>query len=197
MCGDDTVHDGVAEVHIGIGHVYLCTKNHLSIFYIAILHSLEQSQILFHRSIAIGRLGTGFGRCTLLLGYLPGGLLVHIGLPFLDKTDSQVIELLEIVARIVDISPTESEPGDILLDGIHILHILFYGVGIVETEITYAIIAFGYTEVHAYSLHMSDMQIAVGFWREACLYTSVVFAFLQVFLYYLLNEIETTFFHHV
>ena len=47
--------------------------------------------------------------------------------------------------------------------------------------------------VKAICMDTTDMQVAVGFGRETRLNTSVVLAFTQVFLYDLLNKIETFF----
>ena len=176
MSGDDTIHDRVTEVHVRIGHVNLGTEHHLAILYLATLHSLEETQVLLDRTIAERRSYTRFGRRTFLFGYLLGSLLVHISLTLLDKTDSQVIELLEVIRSIIDIAPTESEPSDILLDGIDVFYIFLDRVGVIETEVADAVVFLGDTEVHAYSFDVADMQVTVRLRRKTCLNTSVVHA---------------------
>ena len=91
MGSDDTVHDRVAEVHVRVGHVDLGAQHHLAILYLAALHSLEETQVLLDRSVAIRRGYTGFGRRTFLFGDLLGRLLIDVGLTLLDKADSQVV----------------------------------------------------------------------------------------------------------
>ena len=80
------------------------------------------------------------------------------------------------------------------MDGIHVLNILFDGVGIIKTEVADTMVTLGNTKVHTDGFDVSDMQVAVGFGRETGLNTSAVLALGKVFLYDLLNEIETSFF---
>ena len=194
MSGDDTIHDRVTEVHVRIGHVDLGTEHHLAILYLATLHSLEETQVLLDWTVAVRRSYTRFGRRTFLFGYLLGGLLVHISLALLDKTDSEIVELLEIVGGIIDITPTESEPSDILLDGIDVFYIFFNRVGVIETQVANTIVLLGDTEVHADGFDVADMQVTIRLRRETCLNTSVVHALSEVFLDDLLNEVERFFF---
>ena len=88
---DDTVHDRVTEVHVRVSHVNLGTQNHLPFLNLAILHGLEQAQVLFYRTVAIGRVRASFGRRTFLFGNLLGGLLVNVCFTLLDETDSEVV----------------------------------------------------------------------------------------------------------
>ena len=104
--------------------------------------------------------------------------------------------MLEIVAGVVDISPLEPQPCDVLLDRIYIFHVLFDGVGIIETEVADAVVTLCNTKVHTDGLDVSDMEVSVGFGRETRLYASVVLALCEVFLYNLLNKIEASFFFH-
>ena len=180
-------------MHIRISHVDLSAQHHLALLYLTALHSLEQTQVLLDGTIAVGRVLAGLGRRTLLLGDLLGRLLIYIGLTLLDEADSQVVELLEVVAGVVDLPPTEAEPLDVALDAIYVLHVLLSRISVVETQVADAVVLLRNTEVHADSLDVTDMQVAVRLGRETRLNTSVVLAFTQVLLYDLLNEIETFF----
>ena len=126
-----TVNDGVTEVHIGACHIYLGTKYHTAFFYFACIHFLEQSEALLNGAIAIGAVRTRLSRGSFLLGNLLGRLFVDIGFALLDELYGEIPQLLEIVAGIVLVSPLETQPLDILLDGLYILHILFCGFGII------------------------------------------------------------------
>ena len=158
---------------------------------------MEETQVLLDGSVAEGRCHTRLGGCTFLLGYLLSGLLVHIGFALFDEADSEVVELLEIVACVIDIAPLKAQPLDILHDRVHILYIFLHGVGVVEAEVANAVVLLCDTEVHADGFGMSDMQVAVGLGREARLYSAVVLTLLQVFLHNLLNEIQTFLFHRL
>lgn len=87
----------------------------------------------------------------------------------------------------------ESKPLDVLLNGVYIFGILLGGVGVIKAQVAYASMLFGHTKIKADSLGMSDMEITVGFGREAGLYTTTVLTLCKVFLNHLLNEIQTLF----
>ena len=63
--------------------------------------------------------------------------------------------------------PVESEPVDIVFDGLHIFGFLFSWVGIVHAEVAYAAELFSHAEVETYSLGVTYMEITVWFWRES------------------------------
>ena len=56
---------------------------------------------------------------------------------------------------------------DVLLDGVYKLGVLFGGVGVVKAEVAHAAILFGGAEVDGEGLAVADVQVAVGFRREA------------------------------
>ena len=190
MRGDDAVHDRVTEVHVGVRHVNFRTKHHFSFLYLATLHRFEELQVLFNRTIAVRRSYTRFGRCTFLLGDLLCCLLINIGFALFDEANSEVVELLEIVGGIKDLSPFETEPADVALDGLYVFGVLFYRVGIVETQVTNAVVFLSDTEIHADCFDVADMQVSVRLRRETRLNTSAIYSLSEVFFYDLLNKIE-------
>ena len=157
VSSDDAVHDWVAEVHVRVGHVYLRAEYHLAVFNLAVLHGLEESEVLVDWTVAVWRCYTWLGRCTFLLSYLLGSLFVDIGLALFDKLNSEVVELLEIVGSVVDIAPFEAQPSDVLLDRIYVFHIFFDGVGVVKSEVAYAVVFLCDAKVHADGFHVSDV----------------------------------------
>ncbi len=74
---------------------------------------------------------------------------------------------------------------------IHILHVFFHRVGVVETQIACAAKLLGHTEVHAYGLGMPYVQISVRFRRETCIQASAILTIFQVVGHYLLNKVES------
>jgi hypothetical protein len=58
---------------------------------------------------------------------------------------------------------------DVFLDGIHILHVLLGGVGVVETQVANAAVVLGDAEIQAYSLGVTYVKVAVRLRRETCL----------------------------
>ena len=190
---DDTVHDRVAEVHVRVSHINLGTQNHLSFLNLAVLHSLEQTQVLLYRTVAIGRVRASFGRRAFLFSYLLGGLFVNVGFALFDETDSQIVECVEVVRGIENFAPLEAEPAYVAFDGINVLRVLLGRIGVVETEVTNAVVLFGDAEIHTYRLDVTYMQVAVRFRRETRLYASVVHSLSEVFFNNLLNKIEAAF----
>ena len=190
----DTVDNRVAEVHVWASHVNLGTEHHLAFFDFAGIHLFEESQAFFYRTVAVRAFSTRLGRRPLLRGDVFRRLFVDISLAFLDKLDGEVPQLLEIIGCIIFISPLEAEPLDIFLDGFYVFHVFLGRVSVVETEITYSTITGCNTKIQANSLGVSDMEIAVWFWRETGLYSISILTFAEVFLYGLFNEVQTLLF---
>ena len=180
-------------MHVRVRHVYLRAQHHLAFLYLTALHRLKEAQVLLHSTVAIRRSHTRLRRRTFLLGYLLRRLLVHVGLAGSDETDSEVVQLLEIIGGIVYLSPLETQPADVTLDGLYVFSVLFGRVRVVETQVTNTVVFLCDAEVHANRLHVTDVQVTVRLRRETRLNTTVIHSFCQVFLYNLLNEIETLF----
>ena len=98
---DDAVHDRVAEVHVVTRHVDLCTEHHGSLVELPLVHSLEQIQILFRRTVAERTFCPWTCGSPFLFGDLFAGLFVDVCLSLFDHTHGEVVQLGEIVARIV------------------------------------------------------------------------------------------------
>ena len=166
---DDAIHDGIAEVHVGVRHINLGAQRHGAFVELAFVHAAEKVKALFPRTIAEGAFDTRLGRSALLLGNHLGTLLIDVSQAATNHFLGQIPELLEIVGGIIQtVAPVESEPMDILHDGFNIFGILTAGIGIVETQVALSAIFLGGTEVHADGLGVSDVEIAVGFWWETC-----------------------------
>ena len=187
---NDAVHDRVTEVHVGVGHVEFGSEHHRSLYGLWCIHLLEQPQIFLHGAVTVGAGDTRGGRCTLLLSDLLSGLLVDVGIALLDHPNGEIPQLLEVVRGIVDMSPLEAEPLDVVEDVLDILGVFLRGVGVVEPQVADAIELLSHTEVHADGFGVSDMQIAVGLWREARLNASSVFTIGQILLDKLLHETQ-------
>jgi hypothetical protein len=89
------------------------------------------------------------------------------------------------------LGPPETEPRDILLDGIDILHILLHGIGVVEPQVAKPAVTLRQAEIKAYTLGMAYVQVTVGFRRETGMYPAV-YAVYMIF-YDLFQKIEGAF----
>ena len=170
---DNAVHNRVAEQHIGVCHIDLSTQYTATVLELTRTHTLKEIQVLLDRTIAPRRGGTRHGYRTTILANLLLSLVVDISQTLLDQHLCPLIQLLEIVRRIVLASPIEAEPLDILLDRVNILGILLHRVGIVETKVTLTAILLSQTEVQADTLGVSNMQITVRLGRETSLNSCV------------------------
>ncbi len=187
---DDAVDDGVAEVHVGACHVYLGAKHHRALGQLAAVHLLKKCKTLLCGTVAVRTRRAGLRRRPLLGGYLLARLLVHVCLSLLDEAHGEVPKLLEIVGRMVDVAPLEAEPLYVLLDGLHVLRVLFLRIGVVKAQVAHSAEFLSHPEVHAYGLGVPYVQIAVGLGREARLKPPPVLALLEVVLYNLLDEVQ-------
>ena len=89
------------------------------------------------------------------------------------------------------LSPIEAKPADIRLYGIDVFHVFLCRVGVIKPQVTDAAIFLCQTEVQTDALDVTDMQIAVGFRREASDDLVVWYsAFPKVVLNYLLDKVE-------
>ncbi len=190
---DNAVDDRIAEMHVGVSHVYLCAKHHAAFHSLGCVHLVEQLKALLHRTVAIRRSHARCCRCALLLSNLFCCLLVNVSVAVLDHPHGKFPQLLKIVGSVIDVAPLESKPLDVVQDILHILCVLLARIGVIETQVTHAVIVVGHSKVHAYSFCVSDVQIAVRLWRESCLYASRVLAFFKVFLHNLFYKANALF----
>ena len=186
---DDAVDDGVAEVHVGVGHVDFGAEHHGAFFYLAAVHPLEQFEVFFDRAVAVGAFRAGLGGGAFLGGNLFRSLFVDVGFAFFNQADGEVPQLLEVVGSVVFVSPLVAQPADVFFDGFYVFRVFLRGVGVVEAQVAHASVGGGDAEVQTDGLGVADVQVAVRLGREACLHPSSVFPFLQVILYYLFDEV--------
>ena len=187
---DDAIHDRIAEMHIGVGHIEFGTEHHRAFHGFGGIHLVEEFQVLLDGTVAIGRRRSGCCRRTLLLCDFFRGLLVDIGIALFDHPYGKVPQLLEVVAGIIDIPPVEAEPLDIVENILHVFVVFLRRVGIVETEVAHATVFLGDAEVHADGFGVSDVQVSVGFRWEPGLYASAVLSLGEILFYELFYEAE-------
>ena len=142
----------------------------LTISEIACLHAPEEIEILIDASITVrtilAHLGQGSSERTDLLS----GEAVDIGMTPIDQLLGKFVQSVEIVGCVVKVvTPIEAEPLDRFDDGIDILLIFFFRIGVIETEVTDATVITGKTEVKANALGMTDMEVSIRFRWESSL----------------------------
>ena len=185
---DDAVHDWVAEVHVWISHVKLRTKYHTSFYSLRSVHFLKESKAFLNRTVAIWAGSTRGSRSTLLGCNFLCSLLVDISMSLLDHPYSKLPQLLEVIGSIIDVAPLKAEPLDVLEDIFYVFVVFLTWVGVIKSEVADTLVFFGYTEVHADGLGMTDVKVAVRLWWETGLDSTSVLTFLEVFLNQLFYE---------
>ncbi len=95
-------------------------------------------------------------------------LVVDIGLSGLDEMNGPVVELLEIIGRMmVVLAPAEAQPCDIALDGVDVGLLLLGRVRVVHAQVAATAELLGNAEVEADRLGVPHVQEAVRLRRKA------------------------------
>lgn len=124
----DAVDGRITQVEVAGGQVNLGPQRHGTVSKFSVPHPFKQVQTLFNGPVAVGRLGR-MGQITAHFAHLLRGELTDIGLAILDELDGTFVHLLEVLrGKVETIIPRKAQPLDVLLDGVHILHILFGGL---------------------------------------------------------------------
>ena len=178
---DYAVHNRVPEHHILVRHIDFSTQDLLPVSIFAIPHFPEKAQVLFNAPVPVRTVLAGLVHRSPTDTDFFLRLVVHIGQTLAYEFFGPFVELLEIVGSIPLLSPLEPEPFDVFLYGIHIFRILFNRIGVIKTEICLSAVLQGETEIGAYTLGMSYVQVTVGLRRETCDY-AIIFSGGQVSL---------------
>ena len=168
MSVDDTIKERVAEEHVRVRHVNLRTKHLLTFCIFSSLHFTEKLEVLLNATVTVRALCSWYLHSTTTCTDLLLCLVIYICKPLLDEFLCPLVKLIEVVRSVTLIFPLETEPLDVLLDRVYVLSILLYRVCIVKAEVCLSAIFLSKSEVDADTLRMSDVKVAVRFWRETC-----------------------------
>ena len=162
----DPVDNGVPHIEVAAGQVDLGPQGHGTVGELPCPHPGKEVQALLHGTVPVGRRGRNADVspvCTELLGRQ----LAHIGKALFDEAHSLLVILLKIVGAVEEaVTPVETKPVDVLLDGLHELLVLFGGVGVIHPQVAQSAKLLSGTEVDGQGLAVADMQIAVGLRRK-------------------------------
>jgi len=146
---EDAVHDRVAHVEVGRGHVDFCPEDTCPVGEFAGLHAGEEVEVFLDGAVAKGRVFAGLGEGAAGLADLVGGEVVDVGLAGLDELDGPGVELGEVVRGVAEALPVEAQPADVGLDGVDVLLLFLFGIGVVEAQVGFAAELVGEAEVEA------------------------------------------------
>ena len=140
----DPVHDGVAQVEVGRGHVDLRPQDAGAVGKLPRPHSPKQIQVLFHRTAAVWRIPAGLGESAACLADIVARQVADVGFTLPDELLRPLVELVEVVGGVVEvIAPLEAEPAHVLLDRLDVLDVLFEGIRIVEPQMAAPVVVAG------------------------------------------------------
>ena len=152
----------VPHVEVAGGQVDPGPEGVLPFRELPVLHPLEQVQVFLHRPVPPGALGGGGGVAP-VLPELVGGQLAHIGQALFNEVHGQLIGFFKVIGAVEKpVVPVKAQPVDILLDGVHVLGVLFGRVGVIHAQVADAAVLFRRAKVNGQGLAVTDMQIAVG-----------------------------------
>jgi hypothetical protein len=164
----DPVEDRVAHVDVRARHVDASAEDTGAVRELAGTHPGKEVEALLHLAVAPRALATGLRQRAAVLADLVGREVVHVGGPGADEVERPLVELLEVVGRVVEVlAPVEPEPANVRLDGVDVLLLLLDRVRVVEPQVAAAARLGRDPEVQADRLRMADVQVAVGLGREA------------------------------
>ena len=112
-----------------------------------------------------------------MLADLVGGEVIDVGFAVADELEGPLVELGEVVGGVAEAIPVEAQPADVFLDGVDVLLLFFFGIGVVEAEVGFSAELVGETEIQTDGLGVADVEVAVGLGRKAGLDDGVAVLF--------------------
>ena len=162
----NAVNHRVTHVEVAGSQIDFGPESHLAVLKLAGAHPGEEIQALLNGPVPIGAGGRG-GEVAAVFSHLVRGQLTHIGQTLFDEAHRQFVHFFKVIGGIIEtVLPVVTQPVDVLFNGVHILGVLFGGVGIVHTQIADAAEALCRAEINVNGLGVPDMQVAVGLGRE-------------------------------
>ena len=164
----NAVQDWIAQVHIGARHINFSPQHSAAVVEKSCSHLSKKPQIGIDISIPIGAVLTGLSQCAPVSSGFIGAKITDIRQAFFDQYTGPVIERIEVARGKTDLSgPLKPKPADILLNRVNVLVTLFFGVGIVETQMAATIKTLCQAEVKTDGFRVSDVKKPVRLWRES------------------------------
>ena len=169
VCGvQDAIHDRVAQVEVGRGHVDLGPQRARAVGKLAFAHAVEQVEVFRGIAIAVRAVPAVRGERAAVLADLVRRQVADVRFAALDQRDRPLVQLLEIVAgEQQPVFVIGSEPADVLDDRIDVFLLFLDRVRVIEAQVELPAVLLGQPVVEQDALGVSDVQIPVGLGRKA------------------------------
>ena len=186
----DAIHNRVTHQHVLVRHVDLGTQHVCPVGKLTGTHAKKQIQILLDRTTAVRTVDTRFARTASTASDLFQTQTADIGFVVANQLLSPLIDLFEVVRCIEQtIFPVKTEPSNVVHDRIDVLHLFFFRVGVIKSQVALSAVLFGNSEVETDRFGVSDVQIAVRFRRKTSVNTTVPFSGFHIFVNDLTNKV--------
>src|SRR5690606_29958871 len=141
----DAIQDRIAQVDVGRGHVDACAQAQAAVGVPAFAHFAQPAQRFVGGAVAPGRIGAGLGERAARGADLFGALFINVGVTGLYESLGKLIHVLKVVAGEVQVfffavMPVETQPLHHVDDGFDVFGFFLFGIGVVETQVTGALI---------------------------------------------------------
>ena len=148
-CVLDPVEERITEHHIWMRHIYLRPEHLFAVCINSVTHFAEELEVFLYAAIAVRTLNTGLVNGASPLGNFLLSLVIDIGESPFDKILGPLIKLVEIIGSVALLFPLETEPLDVLLDGVNVFHVFLDRIGVVIAEVGLAAVFLGKAEIYA------------------------------------------------
>ena len=164
----DPVQHGIAHRQVGMGHVDPGPQHVGAVRELAGLHALEQVPVLRGGSFAVRTVPARFRGRAPVVPHLFPGKAVDVGVALVHELQRIGVQLIEVIGgEVQPVFPVESQPPDVPLDPLDVVHVLRLRIRVVEPEVAQPAVLRRHPEIQADGLGVADVEIAVRLRGEA------------------------------
>ena len=163
----DPVQRRVAQIDIAAGHVDLRAQRARAIGELARAHAPEQVEVVLDAAVAERRLAAGFGQVAAVGADIVGAQIADERVALADEFFGSEVKHCEIIGSVTEFRPLEAKPAYVVLNGANVFGVFPGGVGVVQAQVAAAAEFLGDAEIGPDRPGVAQVQVAVGFRREA------------------------------
>jgi len=157
----------IAQINITGTHVDLGAQDARAVLKFAGAHAPKQIEIFVHRTLAKRAVGAGLGQRAAGGAHLFVALIVDIGIAGADQVFGPVVELREIVRRMIEIlAPIEAQPAHVALDRVDKFLVFLGRIGVVIAQVAVPAEFVGDAKIEADRFGVADVKVAVRLRRK-------------------------------
>ena len=187
----DPIHDRVAHVQVGRGHVYLRPERAGAVREFSGSHPLEQVQALLDGPAPVRAVPAGLSQGAAVLSDLLRTQVANVGIPLFEEFECVLIHLLEVVGRKIEpVAPVHAHPAQILDERVHVFLFLCQRVRVVEPQVEQAAELLRNAVVEIGGSCVAEVRVRVRLRRESSMNPAVVLVRSYVVGHNLADEIR-------